>query len=491
MADCCRNLYRNKFFFSISRIDVEPVYDGTDKSFDYSAYNSVNSKNPTLDALTAYKNAGMTILLPQDAVSVSAGSSSGTHRQEIADIKSLIDKALEVGINKVVVTDYRLIMLCRETSEGGVIGTGNFTNSDILSYQTTKFATETALDNYVYSCLREYATHTACYGVFLQDEPKYDVAEAYGQVYQSIKRVSKKLSREIYVQMNLFPMESTAYKFYSSNQNQISGIDDLVTRYKSYVNLFLDATGCDYLQYDQYPVTANKGIIGEYIRGFQVAAEICRERGIELKHIAQTTGYNNNGNPNRRVITEADARWINNVMLGFGVKDILYYTYCQKDSVSDEQVIDGSNFLNTDGTTTELYSFMQKIIKENNDFANVILNFNYNSSKLFSGSACSCPQTNYMTSGTLQKVTGVTVDKAHALVTELYDAEQDRYIYMLQNIENPIEKGTETQTSTIIFSPEFAYAAVFVNGVRTDYDLNNGSLTLTQTAGNAAFIMPY
>ena len=108
--------------------------------------------------------------------------------------------------------------------------------------------------------------------------------------------------------------------------------------------MFLDATGCDYLQYDQYPVTANKGIIGEYIRGFQVAAEICRERGIELKHIVQTTGYNNNGNPNRRVITEADARWINNVMLGFGVKDILYYTYCQKDSVSDEQVIDGSNF---------------------------------------------------------------------------------------------------------------------------------------------------
>lgn len=112
------------------------MYDGTDKSFDYSAYNSVNSKNPTLDVLTAYKNAGMTILLPQDAVSVSAGSSSETHRQEIADIKSSMDKALEVGINKVVVTDYRLIMLCRETSEGGVIGTGNFTNSDILSYQT-------------------------------------------------------------------------------------------------------------------------------------------------------------------------------------------------------------------------------------------------------------------------------------------------------------------------------------------------------------------
>ena len=134
--------------------------------------------------------------------------------------------------------------------------------------------------------------------------------------------------------------------------------------------------------------------------------------------------------------------------------------------------------------------FMQKIIKENNDFANVILNFNYNSSKLFSGSACDCSQSSYALSGTLEKVTGVTVDNAHALVTELYDAEQNRYMYMLQNIENPID-GTQSQTATITFSPEFAYAAVFVNGVRTDYDLTNGSFTLTQTAGNATFIILY
>ncbi len=446
----------------------------------------------------------MTILLPQSAASVSVASiSSGTpmtsSSSELNNLKSLMDKAANVGL-KVIVTDYRLILLCRETSDGGVIGSDNFTDSDITSgIRTRKFQNEKALDDYVKKCLAGYSDHAAFYGVFLQDEPDYTYATAYGQVYKSIKRVCS----EAYVQMNLYPMERTAFRFYpplagkenvDETNRKATDVSDseLITRYTSYVTLFLDATGCDYLQYDQYPMTNSKGIIEEYIRGFQLAAELCAKRGIELKHVVQTSAWYSNGTLNRRTLTEADARWLNNVMLGFGVKDIVYYTYWEKDSVIEESVVANSTFVDSNGNPTSLYNFMKKIIAENNDFANVILNFDYTSSKIVKDSTVSysSPQVNLATSGTLKKITAVTTNKEYALVTELYDEVQGRYMYMLQNVANPVN-GTVTQTSKITFSGEYAYAAVFINGVRSDIELKNGSYTANLNAGDAVFIIPY
>lgn len=418
---------------------------------------------------------------------------------ELNNLNSLMDKAAKVGL-KVIVTDYRLILLCREISDGGVIGSGNFTDSDIVSgIRTRKFQNEKALDEYVKKCLAGYMDHSAFYGVILQDEPDYKTATAYGQVYQSIKRVCS----SAYVQMNLYPMERTAFRFYpplAGNENvdetnrkatDVSN-SELYTRYTAYVTAFLDSTGCDYLQYDQYPMTNSKGVIEEYIKCFQLTAALCLERGIELKHVAQSSAWYSNGTLNRRELSEADARYTNNMMLGFGVKDIVYYTYWEKESTTDETVVSGSAFVDSNGSATKLYGYIKNIIAENNAFANVILNFDYRSSKIVKGSSVSysSPQVNLATSGTLAKVTSVTSDKEYALVTELYDETLGNYMYMLQNITNPIY-GTARQTSTITFSPEYAYAAVFINGVRSDIELNNGTYTATLNAGDAVFIIPY
>lgn len=495
---------RKKTLFLISRSDIAPAYNGTNKKFEYSAYASVNKNYLTEDALTVYKNVGMTILLPQNAASVSVasirnGTPMTTSSAELNNLISLMDKAAKAGL-KVAVTDYRLILLCREISDGGVIGSGNFTNTDIKSgIIERKFQNEQALDNYVSKCLAGYKDHEAFYGVLLQDEPDYKMATAYGQVYKSIKRVCS----DAYVQMNLYPMERTAFRFYpplagkeNVDETNRKATDvsnsELYTRYTSYVTSFLDATDCDYLQYDQYPMTNSKGIIEEYIKGFQLAADLCADRGIILKHVAQTCAWYSNGTLNRRELSEADARFINNVMLGFGVKDMVYYTFWEKDSTTEETVVSGSTFVDSNGNPTDLYDFMKKIIAENNAFANVILNFDYRSSKIVTGTTVSYPsqQVNLATSGSLTKVTSVTSNKEYALVTELYDEVKGNYMYMLQNITNPIN-GTVKQTSTITFSAEYSYAAVFINGVRSDIELNNGSYTATLNAGDAVYIIPY
>lgn len=491
----------------------KPVYDGTDKHFDYYAYHSIsdgnwviNSENyiagedfRTVERIQEYKDAGMTILLPQSKASITYGT------QEEADIlKHVMDISLEGGIDKVIVSDYRLVLLCRETSEGGIIGEGDITESTIKNTikLTKKFKDEAALDEYVAGCLAQYKDHAAFYGVLLQDEPNYKMATAYGQVYKSIKRACA----DAYIQMNLLPMESTTFKNYPPLEGQEDvdetgrdsadvSLDELVARYKLYVSAFLDATGCPYLQYDQYPMTASKGIIGDYIRSFQEAAEECKERGIELKHIAQTISYTNNTVLNRRQITEEDARYLNNMMLGFGVKQIMYYTFWTKsENTTAETTIDGSCFIDWYGNKTELYYFMQEIIKENSEFENVILNFDYSSSCTYSvtPTVYSDSQVSMAKEGTFKKATSVEIDKECALVTELYDADKDNYMYMLQNVVNPVYKGKKAyQTITVTFPENYKYVSVFKNGKRSEVKLVNGKYSVSQTPGEAVFVIPY
>lgn len=491
----------------------KPIYDGTDKHFDYYAYHSISDGKwvvdgdefttgedfRTVERIREYKDAGMTILLPQSKASITYGT-----QEELDVLKHVMDISVEGGIDKVIVSDYRFVILCREMSEGGIIGEGETTDENIkntLKFDK-KFKDEAALDAYVRECIDQYKDHEAFYGVLLQDEPNYKMATAYGQVYKSIKRVCP----DAYIQVNLLPMENTTFKNYpplegkedvdeAGRDSADVPLDELVARYRLYVSAFLDATGCPYLQYDQYPMTASKGIIGDYIRSFQESAEMCKERGIELKHIAQTISYTNNGQLNRRQITEDDARYLNNMMLGFGVKQIMYYTFWTKsENNTAETTIDGSCFIDWYGNKTDLYYFMQEIIKENSEFENVILNFDYSSSCTYSitPTVYSDSQVSMAKEGTFKKVTSVEIDKECALVTELYDAKKDNYMYMLQNVVNPVYKGRNAyQTITVSFPAEYQYVSVFKNGKRSEVKLVNGQFAVSQTSGEAVFVIPY
>lgn len=491
----------------------KPVYDGSDKQFDYYAYHSVSDGNwvvngetftagedfRTVEKIREYKEAGMTILMPQSKASVTYGT-----QEELATLNHVMDISLEGGIDKVIVADYRLVLLCRETSAGGIIGDGDMTENSLKSTLKieNKFANEAALDEYVRSCIEQYNDHEAFYGVLLQDEPDYKMATSYGQVYKSIQRVCP----DAYIQVNLLPMERSTFKKYpplpgnegvdeSSRLTADVSDEELVTRYRAYIGSFIDNTGCNYLQYDQYPMTESTGILTEYIRSFQESAEFCKERNIDLKHITQTTSFSVGGALSRRQITEKEARYLNNTMLGFGVKQIIYYTFWTKSENSTaETTVDGSCFMDWYGNKTDLYYFMQKIIGENSQFENVILNFDYTSSCTYSitPTVYSCQQVGMAKSGTFQKISDVTIDKECALVTELYDKNKDNYMYMLQNVVDPQYQGRKAyQTISVTFPKEYRYVSVFKNGERTECQLKGGKFTVSQKPGEAVFVIPY
>ena len=106
---------------------------------------------------------------------------------------------------------------------------------------------------------------------------------AYGQVYRSIKRVAP----ECFIQYNLNPItagqdpQKIDERFPKLTPEESAGLTDygyiMQKRYEKYLRLFLDATGTDYVQYDQYPLRKNQGVDAYYILGLQTVAELAKE----------------------------------------------------------------------------------------------------------------------------------------------------------------------------------------------------------------------
>ncbi len=425
----------------------------------------------------------MTIYLPQ-----SAGAYGGS-AWSISDAKMAMDNALAAGIDKVILTDTRI----QEYSmiEGGLIGEGK------------KFADEDALDNQIAKFMANYRNHAAFYGVMLGDEPRYYHFESYGQVYRSIKRVCP----TAFVQCNLNPCVTNAstdwYPALDVDTTGWTNEEIIAAKFEKYLTMFLDATGADYFMYDQYPfkdysMGKNIAIYREYILGLQVAAKLAAERGVKFYMVTQTMRMVENlGTENElvgRFMDEQDARWLNNTLLGFGVKEIAYFTYWTKQgNTTSTYFYDNGSFVNRDGTLTDLYYIMQEIMAEDQLLAPTILNYEYSTSNLYTAAGYSAPTyvTHAQEGEAFKKVQSVSTDREVALVTELYDDEKDLYMYMVMNATDP-DGTTKTQTVTVDFADEYTHAVLFVNGERSVVELGaNGVYTFTHVAGDATYVIPY
>ena len=66
---------------------------------------------------------------------------------------------------------------------------------------------------------------------------------------------------------------------------------------------------------------------------------------------------------------------------------------------------------------------------------------------------------------TFKEVESFEINKECALVSELYDDENDQYMYMVQNVVDPEYQGSKAyQTATITFKKGYTHALVYKNG---------------------------
>ena len=374
-----------------------------------------------------------------------------------------------------------------------------------------QFATEADLDAAIASYLAPYKDHEAFYGVMLGDEPFYYHAENYGQVYRSIKRVMP----ECYIQYNLNPitagtgvqnvngvlLDNIDLRFPELKEGdegygkELTEDEELIARYKAYIRLFMDKTGANYIQYDQYPFRHADSVDQYYFLGLQVIAELAKEYDAEFYFVSQTYGQTD-GVPKPRYLTQEDLYWLNNSLIGFGIKQISYFTYFTKADNNKEHFIDGNSFLTWYGEKTDIYNWMQQIMKEEQKLAPTILNFDYTTSKIYVKNPTifnSVYAMKTIETADFKLVKDVSVNKEVVLVSELYDEAKGNYMYMVQNIIDTAHKGSKTyQTTVLTFGEEYTHVVKFVKGERSIVELEEGGkLTLKQKPGEATFVIPY
>jgi hypothetical protein len=214
--------------------------------------------------------------------------------------------------------------------------------------------------------------------------------------------------------------------------------------------------------------------------------------------VTQTFEMSSSGAQSMRKLTEPGAKWLNNMLLGFGVKEISYFTYFTRteNKTDGESFYGTSSFVDLYGNPLNTYYMMQKIIADNQKFAPTVLQFKYKKSGVFtklplnySGDHLQYVEQN---SQTYEKVKSITVNKECAMVNEMYDAANDRYMYMAMNIVDPEYKGSPVyQTITLEFAPEYKYAVVYKDGEKGLYKLKDSKLEIKGAPGDASFVIPF
>ena len=435
----------------------------------------------TLERMLEYKDAGMSIFFPQHQAGYS-GQEWGT-----SQTKKTLDMCIEAGIEKCIINDLRIQPLSKRNTS--LIGSGD-----------DQFASEEELDATIAAYMEPYKDHPAFYGLMLGDEPFYQMAESYGQVYRSIKRVAP----DCFIQYNLNPITAGKdpavidKRFPALTAEEAAGKDTvqkLQLRYEKYLRLFLDATGAPYVQYDQYPLKKSKGVDEYYILGLQVVARLAQEYGIDFYFVSQTYGQTDS-NTSPRMLKEADLYWLNNMLVGFGVKQISYFTYWTKSDNNTEHFIDGNSFITWYGEKTNIYYWMQKIMAEEQQLAPTILNFDYVTSKVLVKAPTvfsTAHVTNKLETPDFTALKNAVINKEVALITELYDDEKQNYMYMVQNIIDPCNKGSKAfQTTELTFGDEYKYAVVWSKGVKELKVLGEGgTLIVKNKPGDAVYVIPY
>lgn len=511
-----------------------PDYSKYDHQFDFFGYHSahdgyyyvddakfyVGESFLTTEQYQMYKDAGMTIFYPQSILKV---DTKGGREQGWEKLRTEIDKLVAIGMDKTVLYDedlswlglnepHRIVGDGREDEDLEADMTdGERTAKGLIGTDADQFDTIEELDARVEELLSLYAGYPGVHGVCLADEPKNVWYKSYGDLYNSIKRVSEKNGWNLYISFNLNPLNVTKYvcdEFYpyvegTDGVDPATGkvnFDDAFVRYKQYIENFLSSMNPDYIRYDDYPLRAGY-LSPTYIPCLQYIAGVARDRNIDFHMVTQTFEMSSNGQRSMRKLTEPGAKWLNNMLLGFGVNEISYFTYYTRteNRTDGESFIEynNSSFVNLYGQKTNIYDFMKEIMANNQKFAPAVLQFDYKKSGVFTKLPANLPDDHLtyvenINAVTFDKVKNISVNKECAMVNELYDPENDRYMYMAMNIIDPDYKGSPAyQTITLEFDKAYKYALVYKDGESSLYKLSNSKLNVKGAPGDASFVIPF
>ncbi|MCQ2742482.1 MAG: hypothetical protein MJ239_04205 [Bacilli bacterium] len=490
-----------------------PSYTG--KGIWTHAYSSTNSlatgSNYTQyyneEKVSEFADTGLDVMYEQ------AGAIGYSDTSLPAKYRYLLDNAAKFN-KKVMFVDQALGALSRLTTS--LIGIDiTFANGT-----TVRFNTTAELDNYVEARLAILLDEPNCFGISVGDEQTYAMlCGGFGDVLQSIHRVLNKLNRnDFFVNCNMNPM--------NARFEDLAGPDNVGSPEKdwtTYMYKYLEVSGNNYIQYDAYPLVDKTKTIGGALytdgvltkegygisnfgmRNIILAAKIAADKNVDLHVVTQALT-----NDNDRICNNSDVYFLNNTLMGFGVKHISYFVYCCRAYTGTETWNEEGSMLRVDGSRTKLYYYIGAMAHQIKAFAPMLSAFDYKWCHLYKGSNAAdawfyngaCDNSTfadiYPSSSTYGNVSKYTVDKSWGLITGLAESNGAK-MYMIQNLHN--EFGASIiQNHTITFdSNSYSYAVIFEAGLPRVVNLKSNDatfswnkrkiLSLTLSSGHAAFVM--
>lgn len=343
---------------------------------------------------------------------------------ETSKTKKALDDCASVGIKEVMFFDLRIVSLT--WIDGGIVG------------ENKKFADDKSLDRYVADCIKPYKDHPSFFGLVLGDEPPYRRFASYGDVFRSIKRIAP----EIYLHCNLLPLTTLAF----ANKAFPEG-GTLFDRYEKYLDSFITETGCDYIMYDQYPFCSVWTVRNYFFKGLQIAIDLCKRRNIKLCFVAQSCGVLANQSRYMYMPDEKQLCYQLNLLLGFGVKDLGYFTYWSKqdNNTKGEVFPDGEACMTRNGEKTPTYYQIQKLNDYVKTLTPLLLSFEYE--KTFCKIIRVGTEMSYLDhikSETLEDIADITSDFGAVIASKSINKNTGERLYFITNAMRFDDKKEES-----------------------------------------------
>ena len=196
--------------------------------------------------------------------------------------------------------------------------------------------------------IADYKDHPALAGFCLRDEPGVDDFSRLRKLTDAcLKAAPDKMPA-----INLYPNYA--------NRDQLG-----CETYEEHIDRYADELALDTISYDFYPLYGIPGgetwLQDNYLRNFEVVARACKRKGCDMWYFIQCLCFNHIC----REPNEADIRWQIYCAMSFGAKVIQLFTYGTPGN-GDETFED--SMIARDGTATERYYAVQKVIGEMNRF---------------------------------------------------------------------------------------------------------------------------
>ncbi len=217
-------------------------------------------------------------------------------------------------------------------------------------------------------------------GVHICDEPSKDHLEVYGN--KTLIEDFKKVYPNAKYIVNLIPMTALSSRKFDSYEEMMQLVEET----------FMEPFEKPFISVDVYPFHVGMDDDdGTLLANYKYIADSSKKYGVKPGYILQSSvgGTDEDNKEFEMELSERDLRWeINNALL-FGADTLQYYCYAIPKGFND----DGTTaylydrcILNRDDTPSDIYYSLQKLHKEIQSFANVILAYDWDTTVGISGS---------------------------------------------------------------------------------------------------------